>query len=105
MGPGSNDQAMMSRIAACFRGYISSLLPVMCVLFVSLGRRGEKIEGLRGKNALVQAVVKNIARKEAKEPETRSDDEVRAELRAKGEQVVKVRHGVERPAALATVLR
>lgn len=45
---------------------------------------------MRGKNALVQAVVKNIARKEAKEPETRSDDEVRAELRAKGEQVVKV---------------
>lgn len=46
---------------------------------------------MRGKNALVQVVVKNIARKEAKEPETRSDDEVRAELRAKGEQVVKVR--------------
>ncbi|CAM9746151.1 unnamed protein product [Pylaiella littoralis] len=50
-----------------------------------------EIEGLRGKNALVQAVVKNIARKEAKEPEMRNDDEVRAELRAKGELVVKSR--------------
>ena len=48
------------------------------------------MEGLRGKEALVQAVVKNIARKEAKEPETRSDDEIRAALRVKGEQTVKV---------------
>lgn len=50
----------------------------------------EKIEGLRGKEAQVQVVVKNIARKEAKEPETRSDDELRAALRVKGEQTVKV---------------
>lgn len=46
---------------------------------------------MRGKEALVQAVVKNIARKEVKEPETRSDDELRVALRAKGEQTVKVR--------------
>ena len=38
----------------------------------------------------MQAVVKNIARKEVKEPETRSDDELRVALRAKGEQTVKV---------------
>ncbi|CAM9394797.1 unnamed protein product [Ectocarpus sp. 12 AP-2014] len=50
-----------------------------------------EIEGLRGKQALVQAVVKNIARKEVKEPETRSDDEIRAALRVKGEQTVKSR--------------
>lgn len=50
----------------------------------------EKVEGLRGKEAQVQAVVKNIARREAKEPETRSDDELRAALRVKGEQTVKV---------------
>ncbi|CAM9269882.1 unnamed protein product [Ectocarpus fasciculatus] len=50
-----------------------------------------EVEGLRGKQALVQAVVKNIARKEVKEPETRSDDEIRAALRVKGEQTVKSR--------------
>lgn len=37
--------------------------------------RGEKIEGLRGKQALVQAVVKNIARKEVK---VKSDTRARA---------------------------
>eukprot|EP00903_Cladosiphon_okamuranus_P013286 g12385.t1 len=50
-----------------------------------------EVEGLRGKEALVQVVVKNIARKEVKEPETRSDDELRVALRAKGEQTVKSR--------------
>lgn len=45
---------------------------------------------MRGKEALVQAVVKNIARKEDKPPETRSDDELRALLRSKGEQTMQV---------------
>lgn len=45
---------------------------------------------MRGKEALVQAVVKNIARKEDKPPETRSDDELRALLRTKGEQTMQV---------------
>ena len=53
--------------------------------------RLDQIEGLRGKEALVQAVVKNIARKEDKPPETRSDDELRTLLRAKGEQTMQVR--------------
>lgn len=77
---------------------------MVCVLFVAPVVRsgGEKIEGLRGKEALVQAVVKNIARKEVKEPETRSDDEVRAELRAKGEQVVKVRQQRVEPVVVVT---
>ena len=48
------------------------------------------MEGLRGKEALVQVVVKNIARKEVKEPETRSDDELRVALRAQGDKTVKV---------------
>lgn len=90
--PGCNDQAVIDRTAALFRRFILPCSPG----HVRANRRpsgGVKIEGLRGKNALVQAVVKNIARKEAKEPEMRSDDEVRAELRAKGELVVKVRHG------------
>ena len=52
--------------------------------------RLDQIEGLRGKEALVQAVVKNIARKEDKPPETRSDDELRTLLRAKGEQTMQV---------------
>lgn len=67
----------------------------MCVLSCvdAVGCR-DKVEGLRGKEALVQAVVKNIARKEVKEPETRSDDELRVALRAKGKLTVKVRFGL-----------
>lgn len=53
----------------------------------------EQVEGLRGKEALVQAVVKNIARREDKPPETRSDEELRALLRAKGEETMQVRSG------------
>lgn len=50
---------------------------------------------MRGKDALVQAVVKSIAKKEDKPPETRSDDELRTLLRAKGEQTMQVRLLVE----------
>lgn len=50
----------------------------------------EQIEGLRGKEALVQVVVKSIARREDKPPETRSDDELRVLLRQKGEATMKV---------------
>lgn len=49
-----------------------------------------QVEGLRGKDAFVQAVVKNIARKEMKEPETRSDDELRTLLRTKVKQSMQV---------------
>lgn len=70
----------------------------------------EQIEGLRGKEALVQAVVKNIARKEDKPPETRSDDELRVLLRSKGEQTMQVSllsvallYGFEAKAAHRTV--
>lgn len=50
----------------------------------------QQIEGLRGKQAQVQAVVKNIARREDKPLETRSDDELRGLLRAKGEATMQV---------------
>ncbi|CAN0001470.1 unnamed protein product [Ascophyllum nodosum] len=50
-----------------------------------------EIEGLRGKEALVQAVVKSIARRESRPPETRSDDELRVLLRQKGEATMQSR--------------
>ena len=38
----------------------------------------------------MQAVVKSIARRESKPPETRSDDELRVLLRQKGEATMQV---------------
>lgn len=49
------------------------------------------MEMLRGKDTLVQAVVKNIARREDKPPETRSDEELRELLRARGAASVQSR--------------
>lgn len=62
---------------------------VRCPVYV-LSCMREQIEGLRGKEALVQVVVKSIARREDKPPETRSDDELRVLLRQKGEATMKV---------------
>lgn len=83
-------------ICACHRPanrllwHFASVVLVVCCHACVGGVVRDQVEGLRGKEALVQAVVKNIARKEVKEPETRSDDELRVALRAKGEQTAKV---------------
>ncbi|CAM9458071.1 unnamed protein product [Choristocarpus tenellus] len=50
-----------------------------------------EVSSLQGKTALVTVVVKNIARKEEKPPETRSDDEIRTFLREKAKETFKMR--------------